>query len=301
MTINPKLIPSRLDLDATIRVPVDSSGFILQGKGRRHYWEGVGLLSIKSFSDGRALYDTGKGLHAVDENSYLILNDGQPYSITVESERLTESFCIFFRAGFAEQVYYGLSSGQDKLLDEPKPPDKLRIGFFDKTYPHDTVVSPALLSLKSSVAEGQEQAGWLEEQLHEVMLLILRVREGSYKEALTLNAVRVSTREELYQRLMRAKDYISACFNQPLTLKEIANVACLSPNHLLRSFRQAFRQTPHQFLTTKRLEHARKMLGDSNLSVTEVCFSVGFESLGSFSRLFRRHTGFSPNEYRRKR
>lgn len=301
MTIGPKLIPARLNHDAAVRVPVDSSGFILQERGRRHYWEGVGLLSIKSFSNGRALYDTGKGLYAVDESSYLILNDGQPYSITIESESLTESFCIFFRAGFAEQVYYSLGSEQDKLLDNPEPPDTVRIGFFDKTYPHDAIVSPALLSLKSSAAERKEEAGWLEEKLHELMQMLLRVREGSHNEAATLNAVRASTREELYRRLARASDYISACFDQPLTLKEIADVACLSPNHLLRSFRQVFRQTPHQFLTTKRLEHARKMLGDSNLSVTDICFSVGFESLGSFSRLFRRHTGFSPNEYRRKR
>jgi AraC-like DNA-binding protein len=127
------------------------------------------------------------------------------------------------------------------------------------------------------------------------------VRQGTLEEASALNAVRASTREELYRRLVLAKDYISACFDRPLTLSEIARVACLSPNHLLRSFRQAFRQTPHQFLTAKRLEHARKMLVGTTLSVTDICFSVGFESLSSFSRLFRRHTGFSPNEYRRKR
>ncbi|MDQ3665515.1 MAG: AraC family transcriptional regulator [Acidobacteriota bacterium] len=282
-------------------MPPDSCGFILHEKGRQHYWEGTGLLSIKSFFHGRALYDTGKGLYAVDESSYLILNDEQPYSITIESERPVESFCIFFKADFAEQVYYSLGSEQDKLLDNPVPPGKLRIGFFDKTYPHDAVVSPALLFLKSSFTKKKDQSGWLEEQMHELMQLLLRVRQVTHIEALALNAVRISTREELYRRLVRAKDYISACFDQPLTLKDIAAVACLSPNHLLRSFRQAFRRTPHQFLTAKRLEHAERMLADSNLSVTEICFSVGFESLGSFSRMFRRHTGFSPNEYRRKR
>lgn len=301
MTINPKLIPARLNPDAVLQVPPDSSGFILHGVGQQHYWEGTGLLSIKSFTHGRALYNTGKGLYAVDESSYLILNDEQPYSITIESARPVESFCIFFKAGFAEQIYYSLGSEQDKLLDNPVPPDKLQIGFFDKTYPHDDVVSPTLRSIKSSFAEQKDRTGWLEEQMHELMQLLLLVRQRTHKEALALNAVRVSTREELYRRLVRAKDYISACFDRPITLKEIAAVACLSPNHLLRSFRQAFRQTPHQFLNAKRLEHAQKMLAGSNLSVTDICFSVGFESLSSFSRMFRRHTGFSPNEYRRKR
>lgn len=97
MTINPKLIPARLNPDAVLQVPPDSSGFILHGVGQQHYWEGTGLLSIKSFTHGRALYNTGKGLYAVDESSYLILNDEQPYSITIESARPVESFCIFFR------------------------------------------------------------------------------------------------------------------------------------------------------------------------------------------------------------
>jgi AraC-like DNA-binding protein len=284
-----------------MKVPPDSCGLILRESGRRHYWEGEGLLSIKSFSRGRALYNTGQGLHGVDESSYLILNDGQPYSITVDSERPVESFCIFFKPGFAEQVCYSLSSAPDRLLDEPQPPDSLRIRFFDKTYPHDELLSPALLSLKTSHARPGERAGGLEEQLHELMGLLLGVQRGALQEALTLNAARASTREELYRRLSRAKDFITACFDQPLTLGDIAGVACLSPNHLLRSFRQAFRQTPHQLLTAARLEHARRLLADPSLSVTEVCFSVGFESLGSFSRLFRRHTGFSPSEYRRKR
>lgn len=301
MAFNPAPTPARLSPDAAVRVPQGSSGLILHGKGRRHYWEGTGLLSIKSFSHGRALYDTGRGLHAVDEASYLILNDGQPYSITVEAERPVESFCIFFQPEFAEQVYYGLSSAEAKLLDNPEPPGGLRVGFFDKTYPHDDILSPALLSLKTSYAERRAEAGWLDERLHGLMRLLLRVRQGTLQEASTLSAARASTREELYRRLVRARDYISACFDRPLTLKEVAGVACLSPNHLLRSFREAFRQTPHQYLTAKRLEHARRMLGDPNNSVTEVCFAVGFESPGSFSRLFRRHTGLSPNEYRRKR
>lgn len=301
MTPDAKPIPAPPDPRDRVRVPPDSCGFILHETGLRHHWEGVGLLSVKTFSHGRALYNSGPGLYGVDENSYLILNDAQPYSITIDSDRPVESFCVFFKSGFAEQVYHGLRSTRRELLDDPEPPDGARVGFFDKVYPHDDILSPALLALKTSAAVGKERAGWLEEQFHELMGLLLRVRLGVLKEASALSAVRASTREELYRRLCRARDYMAACFDRPLTLKEVAGVSCLSPNHLLRSFKQTFRQTPHQFLTATRLEYARKMLADQNLSVTDVCFSVGFESLSSFSRAFRRHTGFSPSEYRRKR
>ena len=301
MTPHAKPLPARRDLRDRPWAPPDGCGFILHEKARRHHWEGVGLLSVKTFTGGRALYDSGPGLYAVDDSSYLILNDGQPYSITVESECPVESFCIFLKPGFAEQVYHSLSSGQGELLDDPEPPGGSRIGFFDRVYPHDGLLSPALRLLKSAPGENRRSAGWLEERFHAMMGLLLRVRLGALNEALALNAVRVATREELYRRLCRARDYMSACYDRPLTLREVAGAACLSPNHLLRSFRQAFGLTPHQYLTGRRMERAREMLADQNLSVTDVCLSVGFESPASFSRTFRRHTGLSPSECRRKR
>ncbi len=113
-----------------------------------------------------------------------------------------------------------------------------------------------------------------------------------------LPALRVATREELYRRLHNARDYIAATYHQPITLDEIARVACLSPTHFLRTFKQLFRQTPHQYLTAQRLRQAQKRLLTTDQSITEICYAVGFESVGSFSWLFRRHTGHSPAHYR---
>jgi AraC-like DNA-binding protein len=91
-------------------------------------------------------------------------------------------------------------------------------------------------------------------------------------------------------------------FERRVTLEDLARVSCLSPNHLLRTFRQAFGQTPHQFLVERRLEEAKRLLRDRDVPVTEICMKVGFESLGSFSALFRKRFGASPSEWRgRKR
>ena len=299
MALNSKLIPSLPNLDTVVQLPSNESGFVLHEKARRHYWEGTGLLSIKSFFNGQAFYNTGKGLYAVNDSSYLVLNDRQPYSITIESERAVESLCLFFKAELAEDVFRSLNSKPEKLLDCTFTSSKSNINFFDKTYPHDEILSPALLSIKSSFADRKNQPGWLEEQMHQVLQLLLEVHQKTRQEALTINAVRPSTREELYRRLFRAKDFIVASFDQPVTLKEMAGIACLSPNHFLRSFRQAFHQTPHQFLTSIRLDYARNALVKTEQPVTDICLCVGFESLGSFSRLFRRRFGLPPQEYRR--
>jgi AraC-like DNA-binding protein len=273
--------------------------FIINETSRRHHWSGVGCLSIKSFHGGEALYDVGRGRYRVGSDSYLILNQSQPYEIAVEAEKAIESFCLFFEDGFAEEVFYSLATPAVKLLDNPQAPQSAPVCFFEKTYPHDDILSPALFRLKAELQNHRDDEVWISQQLHEILRRLLEVHRGVCREVELLPAMRASTREELYRRLNRAKEFIAASFDQPITIDEMAKVACLSTNHFLRTFQQAFRQTPHQFLTAQRLERAQRLLLHTDLPVTDICLSVGFESLGSFSSLFRRKLGASPEKFRR--
>jgi AraC-like DNA-binding protein len=99
-------------------------------------------------------------------------------------------------------------------------------------------------------------------------------------------------------RLRLARSFIDEHYDLPLDLEQIAGQASFSRYHFLRLFRAAFDQTPHQYLTGRRIARAKELLEQGNLSVTEVCFAVGFDSLGSFSALFRRHVGHAPTIYR---
>jgi len=100
-------------------------------------------------------------------------------------------------------------------------------------------------------------------------------------------------------RLLRARDAIHARYPEPLSLAQLAREAALSPFHFLRLFRAAFGRTPHQYLTQVRLEAAKRLLLD-DAPVTDVCFEVGFQSLGSFSALFARRVGAPPSAFRRR-
>ena len=101
-------------------------------------------------------------------------------------------------------------------------------------------------------------------------------------------------------RLNRARIFIDLCYDQPLDLERIAGEASFSRYHFIRLFKQAFDQTPHQYLMRRRIEQAKALLSAGELSVTEVCFAVGFQSLGSFSALFHRSVGQPPKLYRAK-
>jgi AraC-like DNA-binding protein len=100
------------------------------------------------------------------------------------------------------------------------------------------------------------------------------------------------------EHLWAARRVIDERFAEPLTVQEIARVAGLSRYHFIRSFRRSFGCTPGRYLRERRLTRARQLLAASELPVTEVCFSVGFESLGSFCTLFRQSAGETPNAYR---
>jgi AraC-like DNA-binding protein len=106
--------------------------------------------------------------------------------------------------------------------------------------------------------------------------------------------------DDVYRRLCRARDYIHAMHAEPLTLDAIAGEARLSPFHFQRTFAKTFGESPHGYLTRVRLERAKALLMKENLPVTEVCFEVGFQSLGSFSSLFARQVGQTPSVYRRE-
>jgi AraC-like DNA-binding protein len=276
------------------------AGYVLHEHAAQFYAQGAGFLSIKSFFHGQASYSVGRGHYAANDRSYLILNHGQPYTISIESDQPVESFCLFFAPGFAEAVRYSLATATDRILLEPQATSMSPLAFFERTYPHDALLSPALFQLRSALAHYEPEPSWLSEQFHGLMQRLLQVHTNVCKEVDALPAARAATREELYRRLHYARDYAAALFATPITLNDMADVAALSPNHLLRMFKQVFHQTPYQYITTKRLEYAQNLLIHSEQSVTDICFAVGFESLGAFSWLFRRRVGVSPSTYRRQ-
>jgi len=271
---------------------------ILHAHSRYHYWSGSGPLSIKSFPSGQALYTVEGGTFRLDDTAYLLLNADQEYTITVDFAQPVESFCLFFADGFADEVYAGITASTQWLLDNPHMSPIRPLHFYDKCYAHDDTLSPALTQLRLNFQRHCADAGWLEEMYHNIMQRLLHTHQRVLKEVATLPALRASTRDELYRRLSRLSDYIAAYYARPLTLSDMAQVACLSPNHLLRVFKQHFRQSPHQFLRAKRIEAAKRLLTQSESSITEVCYAVGFESLGSFSWRFHKEVGLSPQQYR---
>jgi transcriptional regulator GlxA family with amidase domain len=107
--------------------------------------------------------------------------------------------------------------------------------------------------------------------------------------------------EESNRRLLRARDAMDRTYAQPLDVPSLARIAHVSQAHFIRSFRATFGETPHRYLQRRRVERAMFLLRQTDDSVTDICFDVGFASLGTFSRTFRAIVGVSPTAYRDRR
>jgi len=102
----------------------------------------------------------------------------------------------------------------------------------------------------------------------------------------------------LLRRLLRAKDRMDSASEEEWPVERLASVSGVSEAHFARSFKDAFGVPPHRYLLTRRLERAKALLRDTDLPIIEIAFQTGWNSLGTFGRVFRDVTGESPSELR---
>ncbi len=106
--------------------------------------------------------------------------------------------------------------------------------------------------------------------------------------------------EDTNRRMLRARDMMDRAYAEPLDIAALARVAVVSPAHFIRTFRATFGETPHRYLQRRRVERAMFLLRHNARPITEICWEVGFASLGTFSRTFRDIVGESPSDYRNR-
>jgi AraC-like DNA-binding protein len=123
--------------------------------------------------------------------------------------------------------------------------------------------------------------------------------DWGFFEFLILTVFFMTLTTDIYQRIAGAKVYIDNNFHAPIDLEQVSQQAFLSRFHFHRLFKQVYKKTPHQYITYKRIEEAKAMLAKEGISISDVCNHIGYESLGSFSSLFRKQNGCSPQYYRK--
>ncbi|WP_170131228.1 helix-turn-helix domain-containing protein [Deinococcus yavapaiensis] len=251
-----------------------------------------GALSLKTMRRGAALYEVGRARYRVDDDCFLVLNDHQPYAVDVD--RNVESFCVFFHPAFAAGVLRALRLTPAALLDAPFDTSARVPELLVRTYPQRHPLGRRLRAARL-LNERHALHGPRVEQLALTLLDDLYRLAGEVRdEAGRLPWARAATREETYRRVQRARDYAEASLHAPVTLAELADVANLAPHHFLRAFKVVTGETPHAFLTRRRLERARRLLREG-MPVGRAALDVGFSSPTSFTAAYKQRFGAPPS------
>jgi AraC-like DNA-binding protein len=253
-------------------------------------------LSIKTVAAGEAWYLTPHGRYRVTPDVFLILNEGQRYSM--EAGQGTETLCPFFAPGFASEALRAERAAEACLLEDVGQA-RPQADFVERLHPMSGAVGAIVRAMHAAVHSRRASQPLLQDQFFDLARSLVRLRDEDRRTAAAFPAARRTTREELYRRLHLARDFLFCSYAQPVSVSDAASVAMLSLFHFHRSFKAAFGVSPMQFLQARRLDVAGDLLRRGH-RVTDVAGAVGFESHGSFSTLFRKRFGVAPRDLRKK-
>ncbi len=256
-------------------------------------------LNLRFVLSGSESYHIGRRSLSVHPDSFLILNKGTKYSSHVDSDMPAQVFSINFDQRFMHDFKISHALSDDKLLSGCGFDDKIEYEFNETIYPFKGDIRYNITHLKAHIDQGTNDELLLNEYLNHCLLNYFSIyKEEFVEKAEKLKFLNTSTRVEILRRLNLAKEYLYSNYNQNVSLDDIAEHACLSVNHLLRTFKQAFNITPHQFLIQLRLQRAQLLLKTTCYPVNEVVNMIGFECPSSFTRLFKSRYKITPLKYR---
>lgn len=255
--------------------------------------------SIRSVFDGTGYYEGRNSHYALNDLNYLLVNEGSTYSYFVDSEAEVNLFSIGFSHELTKSVFHQLTHSPFQVLENPDYFGASEVELVEKLYSHNQTVSPSMFKLRKLCREWASNGELIKEQFYFLLEKIILYNRINLNEINKIRASKLSTRKELYTRLHRAKDYIYSCYKEDLKLEQMARVACLNPYYFLRQYKNLFNNTPHKYLQYRKILEASKLIReDQNMSISEICNAVGFTDLASFSKLFKKYFGRSPQEYR---
>lgn len=259
-----------------------------------------GSCTIKFVFKGAEDCEVGRRKLRIYPDSFAIFNEGSNFSSRIDSITPVNTLSVSFGRQFIHDFHQSYCNSHAEQLD-----GKLNMTsplFLESLYPFGGDMRFNIMHLKKQIDNGQGDEMLINEYLYHCLLNYYQIYQKEYTQKLDqLSFTKTRTREEILKRLTVAKEYMSSNFDQKLTLESIAENACLSVNHLLRTFKEAYQLSPYQFLMNLRLNRAKHLLQTTNYSLNEVVNTIGFECTSSFIRLFKAHFKVTPLKYRKVR
>ncbi len=250
-------------------------------------------FTLRFVFGGTELCKIGRRCLGIQNDTFMVLNAGTHFTSTLEDG--ASVFVIEIDADYLN-CFFSIHQEPEELITGEA---SLIPSLAETIYAFKLDIKNVVLSLKSYIEAGGENEDQINEYLESCLTAYYHVYQDEILEkAQNLNFLHYSTRVEILRRLNLAKEYLYANSSSNLSLEGIADHACLSVNHLLRTFKLAFNESPHQFLIHLRLQRAQLLLAKTGYPIYTIVNMVGFKCTSSFIRLFRTRYKTTPLKYR---
>lgn len=294
-----------------IHVGFPNENALIAGRGRfpHQSWPlDQGAFSLKSVIQGKEQYDLNGRRYELRPGRFLLVPFGLVFS-SVPASRETEACPLYFSARTVEETAACVGGlAEEALLEHATQPVEVAPALlpFDERIERALSRIWELLQASTQTWPGAVEQRFdpafsveLENAFHRALALAMDSRKVLARRLRRISAVKTSTREELYRRLLRAEDRMRAEFHLPLTLSDLAKTSFMSTYHFSQRFSEFYGEPPHKFLMRVRLAQARKLLKDESLPLKEVAQRCGYRSLPSFVNRFKREWGLTPGSMAR--
>ncbi|HCN06066.1 MAG TPA: hypothetical protein DIS79_10640 [Bacteroidetes bacterium] len=277
---------------------IDSGMFGLRLRGLETT-DHVSRLSVRFVIDGLQSYRLGGSRYQrIDPLSYVVINQGQTYATTLETEGAT-MIGVAFRPSLAADVIRCAMVTDDRLIDTDPITKTSGLALGDRVMDLTEPMAAARRLVLDAFRRPHLGPMDLAPVFTHILELVVQQHHGMLSASQRLEARRDGTRVELLRRLSVGKDYLTAMAHENVTIADAAREACLSEYHFIRSFRDLYGVSPYTWLTEQRIRQAQVLLTHTRSTVDDIAVRVGFENTSAFVRRFRLMLGTTPARWRR--
>lgn len=256
--------------------------------------------SLKFVLSGTEPYRINGQPRIVQPDQFLVVSHGSEVEVEIASPEPVHGVCVFFSTHQIRDVWHTLQTDDALLLDTPTRGDTTP-AFHEHVFTaRHNLLGQRLATLAHRISTQPVAVPNLTDDLFYELAVHLCQQQQTHRRHLTqLPAQKRTTREELYRRLLLARDYMHDTLTEPTRLSDMAAVACLSDYHFLRTFKAVFGESPYQYVLRLRLQKAVDLLRYGSLSIGEIAIICGFDEVQAFTKLFRKQHGLGPMRFRR--
>ena len=281
--INPDFFPSRFSNKVYFS---DYAKFYLKYKS---------IYSIKYSITGEDNFKINNRILHLQTNNYLIVNNDQEVvTLTGDSGK---AISIFIEPELVIDVFNTCKKSNEELLSNPYDINNNEPMFFENCFPlGDNSLSYLLRKISSSFDELKKNTSKFGvDFFFKVSEILIFSQQETFKEIKRIDGVKKSTKSELYDRVLKAKEFINDNWKKNISLTSLARLVHMSPYHFHRTFSTVFKSTPLQYHKHIRMRMANTLLKKGSHSISEIAILTGYENVHSFSKAFKKSYGIAPS------